>query len=93
MSLDLAEEMCYTGENDSAGDIPGYAETAGTQCDGTGSSGTADGFPAILSCWILKFSIEEACGRAPEESRAGIIRHWGTLLPNASDDDLTILIR
>mgnify|MGYP000229175831 FL=1 len=48
MSLDLAEEMCYTGGNDSAGEVPGYAETASSQCHGTGSSGTADGLPAIL---------------------------------------------
>lgn len=48
MSLDLAEEVCYTEENDSAREVPDYAETSSSQCDGAGSSGAADGLPAIL---------------------------------------------
>ena len=46
--LDLTEEMCYTEENDPAGEVPGYAEASSSQCDGAGSSGAADGLPAIL---------------------------------------------
>ena len=42
LSLDLAEETCYTEENNSAGEVPGYEETASSQCNGTGSSGTDD---------------------------------------------------
>ena len=48
LSLDLAEEMCYTEENNPAGEVPGYAEASSSQCDGAGSSGAADGLPAIL---------------------------------------------
>lgn len=48
MYLDLAEEVCYTEENDPVGEVPDYAETSSSQCDGTGSSGAADGLPAIL---------------------------------------------
>ena len=55
MSLDLAEEMCYTEENDPAGEVPDYAETASSQCDGAGSTGTADGLPAILFLFDPQF--------------------------------------
>ena len=49
ISLDLAEEVCYTEKNDPAGEVPDDAETSSPQCDGAGSSGAADGLPAILS--------------------------------------------
>ena len=55
MSLDLAEEMCYTEENGSAREVPGYAETASSQCNGTGNSGTVDGLPAILFLFDPQF--------------------------------------
>lgn len=48
ISLDLAEEVCYTEENDPAGEVPDYGETSSSQCDGAGSSGAADGLPAVF---------------------------------------------
>lgn len=79
-ALDLAEEVCYTEENDSAGAVPGYAETAGSQCDGAGSTGTADGLPAVLFLFGPQFFCRGVHARP-----VLICRRWGRSVGMAGD--------
>ena len=48
LALDLPDEVCYTEENAVAAEETRHAQAQNHQCHGTGSSGTADGLPAIL---------------------------------------------
>lgn len=79
-ALDLKEEVCYTEEDDSAGEVPDYAETASSQCDGAGSSGTADGLPAVLFLFDPQFYC-----RGVHTGPLLVCRRWGRSVGMAGD--------
>ena len=48
LSLDIADELCYTEENTTSKEISGDAAAQDSQRHGAGSSGSADGIPPLL---------------------------------------------
>lgn len=55
MSLDLAEEMCYTEENEPAREISDSAESSSSQCDGDGSLDVANEIPIAVFLFDPQF--------------------------------------
>ena len=48
ISLDMTDSVCYTEEKVEAEETSGNVEPQDSQCHGAGSSGSADGLPAVL---------------------------------------------
>ena len=53
ISLDMTDSVCYTEEEAEIEEASGYVGAQDSQCHGAGSSGSADGLPAVLR--LLRF--------------------------------------